>query len=68
VLVQTKLPVAFLDLSKSGLSHTDLEKSLTFKCIAGVKVYGSFMIDSQVWGAVRRRKCIRGWDPKVDHR
>jgi len=67
VLVQTILLVASQDLSMLEILCTNVKTGLTLKCIARVKINGSFMVDSQVWCAVRRRKCVRGWDPKVDH-
>jgi hypothetical protein len=44
-----------------------LAGSLTFECIAAIKVDSSLTIDRKLWCTFGRRECILGWYLEVDH-
>ena len=67
MLEQTRPLEAFRALSMLVLAESKLAGSLTFECIAAIKVDSSLSIDRELWCPFGRRECILGWYLKVDH-
>jgi len=55
------------DLFISVTAKPQIGESLTFECIATIKVDSSLTVDRKVWCTFRRRKRILGWYLEVDH-